>query len=288
MGQKLKNGYNYPNPGVFKTILWVIFPIITFFAFQLLATIFVLFLNASELMSSVDAYKKITNDNIMLIALITQILNIAVLLPIFLKQRCYLPEVKESAGIKVIITGIVFALGASFAVSLLMEPLNSIMQNIIPDGGYNTVNDTLTSSGTLFIQFVYIVIIGPIAEEIMFRGFIFNRLMSKMPAWGAVVVSGALFGIFHMNSVQSILAFFIGVAIAILYIKTRSIIACMVFHIINNGFSFAESQLVASAGGNADTINTIFMWISIAVIVLAVVASVIFFRSKGAVIKTQE
>lgn len=91
-----------------------------------------------------------------------------------------------------------------------------------------------------------------------------------------------------MNSVQSIIAAFMGIALAILYVKTRSLAACMVFHIINNGLSNLQEHLIVNAGSNADMYNTIFFWLNIAIMVIAIIPSVIFFKSKGAEIETAE
>lgn len=107
-----------------------------------------------------------------------------------------------------------------------------------------------------------------------------------MPVWGAVVISGLIFGIYYMNSVQSIIATFLG--IAILYVKTRSLAVCMVFHIINNGLATLMEHLAANTGSNIDMINNISFWVSIAVVVIAIIPSVVFFKSKGAEIKTAE
>ena len=51
------------------------------------------------------------------------------------------------------------------------------------------------------------------------------------------VFSGLIFGIFHLNPVQIIGACLIGFLLAWLYYKTRSLMACILIHIMNNGLS---------------------------------------------------
>ena len=53
----------------------------------------------------------------------------------------------------------------------------------------------------------------------------------------AILFSGLIFGIFHLNPVQIIGACLIGFLLAWLYYKTRSLMACILIHIMNNGLS---------------------------------------------------
>ena len=198
--------------------------------------------------------EQFSNENVLLLSLIVFGTCLVILLPIWLKQRRYLLTVKKSAGVKTIVTGLIFDLGVTFAMDLLSEPITDVMKNIIPDGGYGTVSAAKLSGDSVLLRIVTVVIVGPIAEEVIFRGLFLNRLMSKMPVWGAVVISGLIFGIYHMNSVQSIIATFMGIAIAILYVKTKSLAVCMVFHIINNGLATLMEHFAANAGSNIDMI----------------------------------
>ena len=60
-------------------------------------------------------------------------------------------------------------------------------------------------------------IITPIAEELLFRGIVYNKLKKMMKLAPAVVVSAALFGLYHGNDVQGIYAFIIGALMAYMY-----------------------------------------------------------------------
>ena len=60
-------------------------------------------------------------------------------------------------------------------------------------------------------------IITPIAEELLFRAIVYNKLKKFMKLTPALVVSAALFGMYHGNSVQGIYAFVIGALMAYMY-----------------------------------------------------------------------
>jgi membrane protease YdiL (CAAX protease family) len=94
------------------------------------------------------------------------------------------------------------------------------------------------------------VIMAPIAEEIFFRGFIFAGLIRPLGVFGAMLVSGFIFGAFHIQSVDSIgllLPFtLVGMLFAWLYYRTGSILPNMGAHFLFNLISFVA--LAATRG----------------------------------------
>ena len=93
----------------------------------------------------------------------------------------------------------------------------------------------LLQSGWLGI--LCISVLGPILEELLFRGAITKELLRRYSPANAILFSGLIFGIFHLNPAQIISACLIGFLLAWLYYKTRSLMACILIHIMNNGLS---------------------------------------------------
>ena len=92
-----------------------------------------------------------------------------------------------------------------------------------------------------FIAYFFIVVIcAPIFEEILFRGFIMTGLM-KFGSWYAAVVSGILFGVFHLNHQQMFFAAAFGVILGFVDIKAQSVLPSIFAHFCLNGFSFLTS-----------------------------------------------
>lgn len=58
-------------------------------------------------------------------------------------------------------------------------------------------NAWLTSE--LAMTFIALVVMVPLAEEVMFRGFLFSSLRAKYKFWPATIVTGLLFGIAHLQ-----------------------------------------------------------------------------------------
>lgn len=85
---------------------------------------------------------------------------------------------------------------------------------------------------------LYGCILGPIMEEIIFRGYFLNRLKRHGKFFAAVITS-LLFALFHMNLVQFFAPFFIGILFSYLALETNSIRPAIIAHILNNSVAFA-------------------------------------------------
>ena len=88
----------------------------------------------------------------------------------------------------------------------------------------------ITSTG--FSMFLYITILGPISEELLFRGF----LLRMLKPWGkqtAILVSALIFGLFHGNVIQVPFAFLVGLVLGYVTVE-YSILWAIVLHIFNN------------------------------------------------------
>ena len=78
------------------------------------------------------------------------------------------------------------------------------------------------------------VVIAPIVEEIVFRGVLFNCISHRFGIVAGVVSTSLIFAVFHLNAVAFLVLFSLGVVLQILYVKTKSIFSCMIFHAVHN------------------------------------------------------
>lgn len=91
----------------------------------------------------------------------------------------------------------------------------------------------MATSGSLTItMFLYSSFVGPLAEEMIYRGFVM-RSLEKYGKSFAVVVSSVFFGIMHQNLVQSVFAIIAGLILG--YVAMNySLQWSMILHVINN------------------------------------------------------
>ena len=88
---------------------------------------------------------------------------------------------------------------------------------------------------------IFIVgLFGPVCEEIAFRGILFNGFKRSGRIFAAIIYSGFVFGLFHMNLNQLGYAFAIGVVSAALLEATGSIWPSIVMHVVINSYNVLE------------------------------------------------
>lgn len=88
------------------------------------------------------------------------------------------------------------------------------------------------------LALVALVLLPPVLEETIFRGFLFPALAKKWGvAWGAVI-SSAVFGIAHAQANISIYTFVLGLLLCYMYYRLKSIFPGMALHMLNNYLAF--------------------------------------------------
>lgn len=85
-----------------------------------------------------------------------------------------------------------------------------------------------------YIMIPLMGVLGPISEEITFRGIVLNGYKKSGNTFRAVFWSALLFGLMHMNFNQAAYAVFLGIVMALLVEATGSIWGSIVFHITVN------------------------------------------------------
>jgi membrane protease YdiL (CAAX protease family) len=92
---------------------------------------------------------------------------------------------------------------------------------------------------------VLVTVVAPIAEELLFRGYMFGALRNWRGPWVAALITGALFGAIHAGSTDAEFLLplaILGVALALLRWRTASLLPCIALHAFNNGIAFASSE----------------------------------------------
>ena len=88
-----------------------------------------------------------------------------------------------------------------------------------------------------FVGILAVSVLGPILEEMLFRGAVTRELLKHYKPKKAILISGLIFGLFHINPAQVLPAMLIGFVLAWLYWRTKSIVPGIIIHIINNSLS---------------------------------------------------
>ena len=117
--------------------------------------------------------------------------------------------------------------------SIIVNMFTAAMDSVgitIPEADFSIKNPSV--SAVLF-QFLYIVIIAPLIEEIIYRGMILGAL-AKYGEIPAIIFSALCFGLMHHNIPQAASAFVTGLAYASLAVSSGSILPSLIIHSLNN------------------------------------------------------
>ncbi len=98
-------------------------------------------------------------------------------------------------------------------------------------------------AAVVIYMFIAAVLIAPVGEELLFRGFLYPALKSSMGKWGAILLSSLMFGAVHMALVQTLVLSIFGVILCLAYERTKSIWLPILLHALFNGLSIT---LIAS------------------------------------------
>ena len=91
---------------------------------------------------------------------------------------------------------------------------------------------------------VAIVVFAPIAEELFFRGIVFNAWLREAGRTWAYIGSAALFAAIHLSLESLLPIFLLGLALAWVYQRTGNLIAPITMHATVNGISVAIALAV--------------------------------------------
>lgn len=102
------------------------------------------------------------------------------------------------------------------------------------------VDNTVVSLGNEVVSVPFIVMLflmavyGPFCEELAFRGAIYGGYRKDGKRLSAVILSGLLFGLMHMNLNQAAYAFVVGILLALLVEATGSLWSSVLYHFLFN------------------------------------------------------
>ena len=146
-------------------------------------------------------------------------------------------------------------------ISLGLIPLVDEMDRILAYAfGHEQVlaelSDILIIDSTIIglLLAITVVILAPLGEEILFRGFL-QKLLEE--SWQditrAVLITSLFFAFIHMNPVWVIQIYFLGVVLGYLAWRTGSILTSLILHSLNNGTALILTNY-------SDTIEQYYLW----------------------------
>ena len=98
--------------------------------------------------------------------------------------------------------------------------------------------DQLASRYEYILAFITLVVIAPVAEEVLFRGYLYGKIRRILPTWLGIVLISVAFGAAHGQWNVAIDTFALSVAMCCLREYTGTIWAAVLVHMAKNGVAY--------------------------------------------------
>jgi len=149
--------------------------------------------------------------------------------------RFHMPTARDVAG------ALLVGLSAWVVLAFLVEWVFPAPQEVV-----DRLRDMVTprdGSRSLVINLFLIAVTPAICEEALFRGPILRGLAARFAPATAAVLTGILFGLFHMDLWRLVPTSLLGVLLSWVALASGTIVPAMIVHLMNNGVLVTVSQL---------------------------------------------
>ena len=181
------------------------------------------------------------------------------------------PKLKLSQifGVKSVVAAIAGSLGFFFAINAALTLAEMLIPWAMEE--YHQLVELSGLGSDTVITVVYAICLGPVLEELVFRGVVFSFLEKSniKPVW-TILITAVLFGFVHMNIVQGLYAAALGIFLGFMRYKYRSLLITIVAHIVLNATG-TYGEILLGRFNISDGVYLILGGISLFVIVFAVI-----------------
>lgn len=113
---------------------------------------------------------------------------------------------------------------------------------LFPDFNFNEAQEigfkNLTYRYEYILAFFTLVVIAPVAEEMLFRGYLYGKLKKRIPWWSAALITSVLFGVAHGQWNVAVDTFVLGLFLCLLRDITGSLWPSIMLHMLKNGLAY--------------------------------------------------
>lgn len=157
---------------------------------------------------------------------------------------------KQVYSIRNVVCFIVLGVGLQICSGYILNLANVLFPAVMED--YRALLESV-DLGINWFAIVGSVFLAPIGEELVFRGVIMRNAWRVMPFMWANLLQAVLFGICHMNLVQGVYTFLMGLLLGYLVKKCDSLLPTMAVHFVLNSSANVISFLSSGMSETAST-----------------------------------
>lgn len=147
---------------------------------------------------------------------------------------------------------ILIGIGAGIGLQVAVIVMVFIFSRLVPSFDTSQMSGTIEKTigdapflPKLVLTFIA-VLLAPLSEELLYRGMLIAAISRRTGRTVGVILSSALFGLAHLNVYSFVLLFAVGVVLALLVVRTESLISSLTAHIAFNSAAIGGLLLVTS------------------------------------------
>jgi membrane protease YdiL (CAAX protease family) len=156
-------------------------------------------------------------------------------------------------GVRPTTAGVIVAMLPLSVALLVANAILLVLTALVTGGARNPQGEALAPGGVLSTAnfawlLLLVAVVGPVVEELFFRGMLYRYLRARRSVAAAVLLSAALFAVVHVIPVLFAPLFMMGVALALVAERFGSIVPAIVLHGFNNAISLTLLYLSSARG----------------------------------------
>lgn len=141
----------------------------------------------------------------------------------------------QNRRLAVLCLGLGICLGLLLSAGLTLVPLPGWLKE-----SYGSSSSAMFRQRDLVVAVANVAVLAPVVEEILFRGYMLNRLLTFFDEKAAVYISAFVFALCHVNPVWMIYSFGMGVFLARISLERDNIYYSCLIHV---GFNLPSALL---------------------------------------------
>ncbi|WP_026529065.1 CPBP family intramembrane glutamic endopeptidase [Butyrivibrio sp. VCD2006] len=179
----------------------------------------------------------------------------------------YVPWTKKIGSFKTIGFILFFTLGAHFAITIFADVISMLLPSAAEF--FNNLMNTAIGEDNFF-GIISVMLLAPIAEELAFRGVVLKKTQVAFGAVGCAVISAVMFGIMHLNPLQSLYVLPMGLMFSYFAIKYNSVIPAIFSHLVNNSIAVIVAYLINRSTTTVENIVLLVAFFGLAFVITKV------------------
>jgi membrane protease YdiL (CAAX protease family) len=133
-------------------------------------------------------------------------------------------------------------IAAAVLLGISMWYLTALLVVLIDPPGDTTKLQQFVDQTPLAPTLLALTIFPAVAEELVFRGVLARGLAKRIGTFPAILISAAVFGLYHVFPPQIVSTFALGIVLGFLTLRSRSVVPAMIVHTLNNTIAVLLSR----------------------------------------------